>query len=114
MFSGFPDLGHFEREAQRLNLEFLRLVSELARHDRAIAAQAFNVSAHFADRISRATKEDLEDLAKTDSFMFQPRSHVALEIGLGAILSPGVSAAQFAAIRRAADLSDSGPEEQVA
>lgn len=114
MFSGYPELGHFEKEAERLNFDFLRLVSELARHDRAIAALKFNVSPHFADRISRATTEDLRELARSDTFMFQPRSHVVLDISLGTILSPGVTASQAAAIRLASELTDSGVEEQVA
>lgn len=101
-----PDVSGIERDIADMNFTFLRTCRELARHDKVMAAHRFGVSAHFVDRIIRATTADLQQLAKTGSVMFQPRVGMALEVVLGAILAPEISESGVQNIRTASLLCE--------
>lgn len=96
----------YEQDSIATNLLFLQGCRDLARQDKVLAAHKYGVSAHFVDRIARASGDDLKELAKSQALIFVPRSMVALEVLLGAILAPGITGVQVEAVRAASLLSD--------
>lgn len=113
MVTGFVNLEDYAKDFAHINYQLLHLLRDIARQDKVLAAMKFGVSAQFVDRISRATLEDLQVLAKSSALSFQPKSSVALDVLLGAVLSPGVTAEQVEAMRQAALLADGKKEGMV-
>lgn len=106
MSSGLPNLSYLDKDISAFNERWLLLIREVARHDKVLASAKFGLSPLFVDRISRATVDDIKELADSPVLLMTPRSSIALETMLTSISDSGISRAQVEDIRFVSVLSE--------